>query len=475
MPVSIRSARPAPSPCSPRRRSRRSRPIRWRRSTPTAGRRRRARPRRLRRSGGRQAGHLLPAAGARRRDARRDRRLHGAEPRLANQALLERRRQEAIAAEPDVAAAPGPVRPDQLHPAARMLRCADAWRTPAATREAADEARRAWIARITDPAASPLPAPLDRAVRPDDQRERFERLVWHDPAAAARQVPRLDPAAPRRGRGAAGAAARTHPTPRRCCAALPAALAARSRVLLDHARWLRHADRAADALRRGSGWRRRAARSPGRSARRLLGRAQPVGARACCSEATPPVPMRSPPARPASRRSRRWTRSSLPASSRCAGCTIRPPAARALHALAGVSKAAITQGRAHYWLGARRRRREAGPEAGICARRRVADDVLWPACRAGAGRRSGRARTRVSWRCAIRLDPRPGAGLHRPRSGARRGAPGRLGRSAPRAGVPAAAWTSSRPIPADRALTAQLRAAPRPAGHRGVRRPPHGP
>ena len=86
----------------------------------------------------------------------------------------------------------------------------------------------------------------------------------------------------------------------------------------------------------------------------------------------------------------------------------------------------------------RRRCRGRRSEAGIPARRRLADHLLWPACRAGAGRGCRGAGAPHQRAARPRLDARSGAGVHRPRGGARRRDAGRLGRSAPGACLPAA-------------------------------------
>ncbi len=124
------------------------------------------------------------------------------------QAMLERRRQEAIALDPDDAAvlaqctAPPPGSASAAAPiplarpsiASAMLRCAEALANAGRTAEANEAARQAWITAIDDPATEA--AFLRRwagVASGDDQWARFQRLVWSDPAGAARQIPRLDP------------------------------------------------------------------------------------------------------------------------------------------------------------------------------------------------------------------------------------------------------------------------------------------
>src|SRR5215472_1545545 len=166
-------------------------------------------------------------------------------PDWPNQALLERRRQEAIATDPDLASTLAQCDRNKLTLPQAMLHCAEARADAGRDADAKQEARRAWVAGIADE-----PGFLHRwsgAIGPDDQWERFQRLAWHDPAAAARQLPRLDPTH--------RAAAETRlalqhdaPNAEALLAALPESLRRDPGMMLDRARWLRHADRTADAL-----------------------------------------------------------------------------------------------------------------------------------------------------------------------------------------------------------------------------------
>ena len=116
-------------------------------------------------------------------------------PDWPNQALLERRRQEAIAAEPDLASTLAQCERNTLTLPQTMLRCAEALANAGRNAEAAG----GGAPRLGRRASATRAGFLRRwsgAVRPEDHWERFQRLVWRDPAAAARQVPRLDP--PRR-------------------------------------------------------------------------------------------------------------------------------------------------------------------------------------------------------------------------------------------------------------------------------------
>lgn len=155
------------------------------------------------------------------------------------QALLERRRQDAIAADPDQAtvmaqcAATPPTQP------ATMLRCAEALANAGRAADAASLARTAWIDAITDPATEA--AFLRRwgsIATPDEQWDRFRRLAWHDQAAASRQITRVPP-----DRHAEAetwlALKRDDPTAEAQFSALPAAQQDEPGLMLEHARSLR--------------------------------------------------------------------------------------------------------------------------------------------------------------------------------------------------------------------------------------------
>ncbi len=163
------------------------------------------------------------------------------------QALLERRRQEAMASDPDDAAVLAQcASPPTL--AAAMLRCANATANAGRTAEATTLARKAWVNAIGSPAeeAGYLQRWGDIATS-DDQWARFQRLAWSsDPAAAQRQIARLDPAHQAAAK-ARLAAKRDDPRTEALVAALPAALRADPGLLLDRARFLRRTGHATDA------------------------------------------------------------------------------------------------------------------------------------------------------------------------------------------------------------------------------------
>jgi soluble lytic murein transglycosylase len=109
-----------------------------------------------------------------------------ANPDWPAQALLERRRQEALAFEADHAVAVAQCTTPKPTMTAALIRCAGELNAP-------DLARQAWTTGITDPAAEA--AFLQRwasVLTPDDEWSRYVNLAWSSPATADRQVARLD-------------------------------------------------------------------------------------------------------------------------------------------------------------------------------------------------------------------------------------------------------------------------------------------
>ena len=123
-----------------------------------------------------------------------------ANPTWPNRAAMARRLAEALPTEGDDAIALRLCATHAVDTLPGQLRCADAARNPAADPSerdaAAAGARRAWLQGLDDPAAEPaFLAVWGAALTPEDQVARFDRLAWTDPAGAARQLPRLPPAA----------------------------------------------------------------------------------------------------------------------------------------------------------------------------------------------------------------------------------------------------------------------------------------
>jgi soluble lytic murein transglycosylase len=163
------------------------------------------------------------------------------------QAILERRRQEAIASDPDDAAVLAQCTPAPTL-ATAMLRCAEATANAGRTADANALARQAWTNAIDS--ATGEAAFLRRwgnIANNDDQWARFQRLAWlSDSAAAARQIARLDP--PHQAAAEARLAARRDdPRTEALVASLPAALRDDPGLALDRARSMRRADHDADA------------------------------------------------------------------------------------------------------------------------------------------------------------------------------------------------------------------------------------
>jgi soluble lytic murein transglycosylase len=163
------------------------------------------------------------------------------------QAMLERRRQEAVASDPDDAAVLAQCDPTPTLSTA-MLRCAEAIANAGRTAEANALASQAWISAVDS--ANGEAAFLRRwggIATADDQWARFQHLAWlSDTSAAARQITRLDPTH-HAAAEARLAAKRDDPQTEPLVAALPPALQADPGLTLDRARALRHADHAADA------------------------------------------------------------------------------------------------------------------------------------------------------------------------------------------------------------------------------------
>jgi soluble lytic murein transglycosylase len=163
------------------------------------------------------------------------------------QTQLEHRREEAIASDPDDAAVLAQCTPAPTL-ATAMLRCAEATANAGHTADANALARDAWINAVDS--ANGEAAFLRRwagIATADDQWARFQRLAWlSDPAAAARQVARLDPAH-HAAAEARLAAKRDDPQTEALVAALTPALRADPGLTLERVRSLRRADHDADA------------------------------------------------------------------------------------------------------------------------------------------------------------------------------------------------------------------------------------
>ncbi|HYZ23030.1 MAG TPA: lytic transglycosylase domain-containing protein [Rhodopila sp.] len=163
------------------------------------------------------------------------------------QDALERRRQEAIASDPDDASVLAQCIPTPTLGSA-VLRCAEAVANNGRTEEANALARKAWVNAIDGAAAEAAFVRRWAGIATaDDQWARFQRLAWSDTSGAARQMARLDS-----GHHAAAAARlaarRDDPQAEALITALPRDLQSDPGLFLDRVRALRHADRPAAAL-----------------------------------------------------------------------------------------------------------------------------------------------------------------------------------------------------------------------------------
>jgi soluble lytic murein transglycosylase len=275
-------------------------------------------------------------------------------PDWPNQAVLERRREEALVADADDDDVVAQCEARQPTLPSALLRCADALSDANHTISAVKDARRAWTSGLTDP---PQMASLLKRwggnLTPGDEWTRFQHLAWYDPVAAAKQILRLDPA--HRPEAEAQLAFQRDASN---AEALLAAAHVHERddpeLMLGHARYLRQAGRLEDAL---ALWQRdgTAAQDAVRTsepdrltafwternilARDLLAAADAKDAYALCDHAGQTAP------------------ASVADAEFLAGFIalrkLDDPAAALRHfqTLAEISKAAITQARSWYWQG----------------------------------------------------------------------------------------------------------------------------
>jgi soluble lytic murein transglycosylase len=274
------------------------------------------------------------------------------------QGTLARRRDEALAADADDNDAAQQCDQGAADSAAGFGRCAAAYSALDRPSEAVAFSRRAWIALPSDPATEQaFLSHWNVAIGRAEQYQRFDRLAWSDTAAATRQALRLDPLD--RARAEARLALRRDDARALALvAALPATDRAEPVLVLEQARYLRRASQDADALQlwiTAGGVAERAAavdRLPAfwdeRNilARHRLRDGDPQGAYAL-----------------AAGHAQRATEQVAEAEFLAGFIALRKlndrvAATRHFRTLADISKAAITQGRAHYWLA-----RAAGGEA----------------------------------------------------------------------------------------------------------------
>jgi soluble lytic murein transglycosylase len=288
-------------------------------------------------------------------------------PDWPNQALLERRRQQAIATDADDAEVltqcDEPTRPTE---AAALLRCATVLANAGRNHEAANDARQAWITGVTDEAQeAEFLSRWGSAITADDQWDRFRNLTWHHPQAAGRQAPRLDTDRQKIAQ-AWLALIRNDPQANTLVTALPAEAQSEPGLMLDYARWLRRNQRDADAL---ALW-----KSTGAAAQAVVHDTAPLELPEFWAEreilsrkllqagdAAGAYALVDHPGTVAKR-------DVLDADFLAGFIALRKlqdPAAAIQHFsdLAGASQAAITQGRAYYWLGRARTAEGQNPKA----------------------------------------------------------------------------------------------------------------
>lgn len=290
-------------------------------------------------------------------------------PDWPGQPVLERRRQDALAVEPDNSAVAAQCRSLPPSQPAAMMRCASAMADVEGAADSTMLARAAWVNAISDPAqeatflrrwASSLTA--------EDEWQRFQRLAWRDVVAAGRQASRID-SARRPVAEARLALKRDDSAADTSFAALSPAWQADPGMMLDRVRFLRRQGRMAEAvaLWLGAG---SAAQSgaPGYlgefwSERHLITRR--LMQEGASKDAYAIVAAHGQTAAETA------TEAEFLAGF-IALRLLRDPAAATTHfeTLDRISKAAITQGRAHYWMG---RAAEAAGRDPIASYRRSAE------------------------------------------------------------------------------------------------------
>lgn len=266
------------------------------------------------------------------------------------QAVLARRLDEAIALEPDDAAAAALCRAHSPHAPATAERCARALDAGGDHAGAAALARTAWVGEDNSPPwEHAFLARWGTVLRPRDQRARFDRLAWHDLAAAARQLPRLAPAD--QALAAARLALRRNaPDAAARLAALPADQQDDPLLVYDHVIWLRRAgqDDAALALWLALGDRAEQAAPPGMRA--AFWRQRDILARQLLAAGNASGAYRLVAAHGQTEGEARLDAEFLAGFIALRLLHDKAAAAPHFRALMEGSHSAITLGRAHYWL-----------------------------------------------------------------------------------------------------------------------------
>ncbi len=276
-------------------------------------------------------------------------------PSWPAQSVLSRRLSEALANEPDDHSVLDICTHQPVREVPSLLRCATADANAGRAPDAIEVARQAWLSGITDaPGEVAFLRQWGKDLTPADQWRRFDKLAWSDSGSvggpAWRQIARLDPAQ-RPTAEARLALKRDDPSARALVTALPGGATVDPALMLELAKWLRRAGQDDDALklwlamgsaaehaalpeRRAAFWEER-----NLLARRRLRNSDNAGAYALVDGATELPPEQA-----------------IDAEFLAGFIALRrrmdtDAASRHFHALAGLSHAAITQGRAYYWLG----------------------------------------------------------------------------------------------------------------------------
>jgi soluble lytic murein transglycosylase len=373
------------------------------------------------------------------------------------QGSLARRRDAALAMEPDDQVVMAACDAGDAIGDAALAHCAEAYQRAGRAAAAAGFAARAWVAAPADAVLeASLLARFGGMLTGADQWRRFDRLAWSNTAEAARQEARLDPGDRQRAE-ARLALRRDDPGALGLVAALPEAQQREPALVLEQARWLRRgnqdaaavalwtsvgtaAERAAPADRKPAFWDERNI-----LIRRRLRDGDAAGAYAL-----------------ADGHAQAGGEALVDAEFLAGFVALRRlddpiGAARHFQTLADASGAAITQGRAHYWLG---RAAEARHDAAT-AKREYAAAAAWPDTFYGqlAAMRGGEGPAALAARITDTADP--------PADG--RQALDLAGRELARAAAYLVSWGEARraepfllrlddiaPDPADRTLAARL-------------------
>ena len=276
-------------------------------------------------------------------------------PLWPNQGVLSRRLSEAMAAEPDDHAVLEICAHQPVREVPSLLRCANADANAGRTPDAAEVARQAWLTGITDaPTEAAFLRQWGKVLTPADQWRRFDRLAWVDNGTlgspATRQIARLEPSQ-RAAAEARLALRRDDAAARSLVVALPGGATVDPALMLELAKWLRRANADDDAQKlwvamgadaeRATTPEHRPAFWDERNllARRRLRAGDSAGAYALVDGATGLAPEQA-----------------IDAEFLAGFIALRrlndtDAASRHFRMLATLSHAAITQGRAYYWLG----------------------------------------------------------------------------------------------------------------------------